>query len=416
MKILIVHQFLLAQNDAGGSRWNQFAKHFAQSGHHVTVLAGTVHYATGKKDPAYRGKFIVKESPAKNLTVLRCHVNSGYNKNFLARFFAYLSFALSSTWAGLFYCKKHDVIITSSPPLSVGITGWILGLIKRTPVIFEVRDLWPDFAIDTGVLKNSLMIQLSRWLEKSSYQYATHIVTLTPAFKNILIHKKNIPPNKITTIPNAADLDLIQPATTENHIRTKYNLTEKFVVTYVGAHGVANHLLQLLETAKILKDHDDIRFLLIGDGMQKPMLKKTAQQWNLHNLLFIDSVPKRDITNYLAASDICTALLKKCDAFKTVYPNKLFDYFAAKRPVILAIDGAARELIKQADAGLYVEPENPTQFAQALLELKNNPKKRNTLAQNGYNFVKKNFNRPTLAKKYLHLLNQLTTTSRHHNT
>ena len=404
MHILVVHQYFLGKKDAGGSRWNQFAKYWAQAGHKITILAGTVHYATGRKLPKYKGRFIVREQEQENVQVLRCHVSESYNKSFAGRFWAYLSFAFSTVWSGLFYVGKCDVIICTSPPLSVGFTGWILSKFKRVPMVFEVRDLWPESAIDTGVITNRWLIKMSYWLERKSYRSANWINVLTPAFKKTLVEKKKVRPQRISVIPNGADLDIFKPGQRDNWVREKHDLGDRFVVTYVGAHGVANHLIQILETAGLLKDDLSVVFMLVGDGMEKPMLKEKAAQWQLDNVVFVDSVPKDVIVDYVAASDVCTAVLKKVDTFKTVYPNKVFDYMSGARPIIIAIDGAARELIEKAGAGLYVKPEDPKQFAQVVQRFKEEPDFRKDCAQSGLKFVSEHFARSSLAVKYLCIL------------
>ncbi len=404
MRILVVHQYFLGKNDAGGSRWNQFAKYWAQAGHKITVLAGTVHYSTGRKPVEYKGKFIVRRQPAKNIEVLRCYVSRSYNKSFIGRFRAYITFVFSTIFAGLFLAGQCDVIICTSPPLMVGLTGWILSKLKKAPMVFEVRDLWPESAIDTGVIRNKWLIKLSFWLEKKSYKSANWINALTPAFEKTLIKKKNIKPERISMIPNGADLDIFKPGERNNWVRKKHALGDNFVVTYVGAHGVANCLVQLLQSAKRLTEYPDIILMLVGDGMEKPALEQKAEQWGLKNVLFVDSVPKNVIVDYIAASDVCTAVLKRVETFKTVYPNKMFDYMSACRPSIIAIDGAARKLIEDAQAGIYVEPENAKEFAEAVLKLKDNTQLCEEYGENGLNFVKKNFARSTLAEKYMDIL------------
>ena len=404
MHILLVHQYFLRKNDAGGSRWNQFAKYWSQQGHKVTVLAGMVHYASGKKAPEYKGKFIVREQETENVQVFRCHVSESYNKSFLGRFWAYISFVVSSVYAGLFKTGKPDVVICTSPPLTVGLTGWILSKFKRIPMVFEVRDLWPESAIDTGVLTNKWLINLSYWLEKKSYKSANWINVLTPAFLQALLEKKNIRPDRISMIPNAADFDIFKPGARNNWVREKHKFDNKFVVTYIGAHGVANHLIQILECAKILNDRSDIAFMLVGEGMQKQMLIETARQLKLNNVVFVNAVPKNLVVDYITASDVCTAVLKKVDTFKTVYPNKVFDYMSVAKPVVVAIDGVARKLVEDASAGIYVEPENPRMFADAVLTLKNNPQLCSDYGNNGLEFVRKNFDRNVLAIKYLDIL------------
>jgi len=273
-------------------------------------------------------------------------------------------------------------------------------------MVFEVRDLWPESAIDTGVLTSRPLIKMSYWLEKKSYHSANWINVLTPAFKEALINQKNIKPDRISMIPNGADLDIFKPGERNNWVRKKHNLGDKFVITYVGAHGVANHLIQLLETARLLKDQSDILIMLVGDGMEKSMLKEKAAQWELGNILFVDSVSKDVIVDYVAASDVCTAVLKKIDTFKTVYPNKVFDYMSAARPIILAIDGVARKLVEDSEAGIYVEPENPLLFVEAILKLKQDEHFCLNCGKKGLDFVTRNYARNILAEKYLDIISQ----------
>ena len=240
MKILILHQYFLEKNDPGGSRYNQFVKYWEEMGHEITVVAGTVHYATGNKEEKYKGKWVVKESYSDNVSVFRTYVSDSYNKSFMGRLSGYFSFTFSSLWAILFHIKRHDVIIVTSPPLFVGITGILSKFIKRMPLVFEIRDLWPESAIDTGVLTNNFLIKMAYFVERISYRFADKINVLTPAFKLALIDKKNIISEKIIFIPNGADLDIFAPGEKNNWVREKYNLQDKFVITYMGAHGLAN--------------------------------------------------------------------------------------------------------------------------------------------------------------------------------
>lgn len=400
MKILVIHQYYLGKNDGGGSRFNEFAKYWSRKRHTVTVIAGTVHYATGKKDDEYQGRWVVKEKDSENITVYRTYVSGKYNKSFLGRLWGYFSFTFSSIWAGLFVAGCQDVVIASSPPLFVGISGYVISRMKRAPLVFEVRDLWPESAIETGVLTNKVLIKLSLWMEKFIYNKAKLINVLTPAFREKLVREKGVPSKKIALIPNGADFSLLRQGEKNNYVRKKYNLNGNFVVAYIGAHGVANHLIQIIETARELKDLPDIRFMLVGDGMEKEELKKKVQEYGLENVLFIDTQPKTQIADFCNAADVCCAVLKKVDTFKTVYPNKIFDYMACARPVILAIDGVARELIEKAGAGIFVEPENIKEFKEAVLFLYNNRTLCDEFGNNGYQYAKANFSREKFSLEY----------------
>lgn len=408
MKILVVHQYFLGKDDAGGSRWNQFARYWAEAGHEVTILAGMVHYTKGTKAPEYKGRFIVREQISPNVTVYRCHVSESYNKSFAGRAWAYMSFAFSSLWAGVFRADKPDVIVATSPPLTVAPTMWLLSRFRRVPAVFEVRDLWPESAIDTGVLTSKPIIWLSYKLEALAYRKARWINVLTPAFEEALVAKKCVSRDRISMIPNGADLDIMTPGPKDNEIRRQLGLEGKFVVSYFGAHGRANKVGQLLDVAERLKgSHPDVRILLVGDGMEKPAIVEDARKRCLDNVIFVDSVPKEQVCDYINASDVCTAVLMKNDTFKTVYPNKVFDYMSCKRPIIIAIDGVARKLVEDAGAGLYAAPEEPQAFVDALLKLKGDPALMQRMAENGYRHASQHYSRKGMARKYLVLLERL---------
>lgn len=409
MNILLLHQYYLEEDDHGGSRWNEITKQWADEGHQIQVIAGMMHYTSSEKRTEYKGKWFVKKKQGA-VEVMRCHVSESYNSNFIGRLWAYFSFVFSSIWAGLFRINgNYDVIIVTSPPLFIGISGYIISLFKRTPYVFEIRDLWPESAIDTGVVTNKFIIKLAFSLEKFIYKKAILINVLTPAFRDELIRKKGIAADKIIFIPNAADFslsdDLVQNFDV-NKFKTDNDLVEKFVIIYVGAHGVANHLDQILDTAKLLKDNN-VLFLLIGDGMEKPRLIKRANDENIQNVRFINPVPKADVFKYILASNMGTSVLKSVETFKTVYSNKTFDYMACKKPILMAIDGVSRELVEQADAGVFVQPENSEDFAQKIMQYLLNHAEIKRQGVNGYHFAKENFDRKILAKKYLNLIQKV---------
>ncbi len=409
MKILLIHQYYLEKNDGGGSRWNEMTKFWAEQGHDISVLAGMVHYNTGKKHEKYKGKYIFDDKNYENgIRVIRSHVSESYNVNFFGRLWAYFSFVTSSIISGIFYARdKYDVIIVSSPPLFVGVTAYVLSFLKRTPFVFEIRDLWPESAIDTGVLKNKTIINLAYWFEGFIYRKAKKINVLTPAFRDYLINKKRVDLNKICFIPNAADFSLVKNVSINfdpNYFRRQHNIDENsFVITYVGAHGVANHLIQIIDTAELLKD-TNVLFLLIGEGMEKKSLKEEALSRNMLNVRFIDAVPKSEVFKYILASDMGASVLKKVDTFKTVYSNKTFDYMSCKKPLFMLIDGVSRLLVEEANCGVYVEPENKFEFKDKILQYLNNQERVAREGENGYNFAIQNFDRSILALKYLEII------------
>lgn len=406
MNILLLHQYFLEEDGAGGARFNEMTRIWSDNGHHISVIAGMMPDHTGMKRPEYKGKkFAFKKQG--NVSVYRCHVSESYNISFVGRAIGYFSFTWFALWFGIFKVKgKFDVVLVSSPPIFIGAVGFIFSKLKGIPMIFEIRDLWPESAIDTGVLKNKLIIKISYWFEQFLYRESRRIVVLTPAFRDILINKKNISSSRIIYIPNAADLNLTEPLMLNfdsNKLREERGAINKFIIVYVGAHGLANGLHQILDTAELLTD-TNVVFWLIGKGMKREELISDANRRNLNNIEFIDPVPREEVFRFILASDMGTSVLIKCDTFKTIYSNKTFDYLSCKKPVFLAIDGVSRKLIEEADAGIYVEPENPEDFARKIRLYLNNPDLVKQQGQNGYHYVKRNFNRLDLAAEYLEFL------------
>jgi len=409
MKILLLHQYFLEEDDPGGSRWNEMTKVWTEKGHDVTVIAGMMHANGLEKRDEYKGKYFVKKKQG-GVTVHRTHVSESYNNGFLGRLWGYFSFMFSSLWAGLFKVEgKYDSVIVTSPPLFVGISGYMISFVKRIPMVFEIRDLWPESAIDTGVLTNKWIIKLAFTVEKFIYKKSKLINVLTPAFYQTLKNKKGINESKLIMIPNAADFSLSKEILANfdrNEFRRNHDLENNFVITYVGAHGVANHLEQILEAGKKLED-TNVLFLLIGQGMEKQRLQEKAEKMQVKNVRFLDPVPKKEVFKYILASEMGASVLKKVDTFKTVYSNKSFDYFSCKKPILMAIDGVSRKLVEDAKAGSFVEPENAEEYNRIIRAYLTDPNRLIEEGNNGYEFAKINFDREILANKYLKSIEQI---------
>ena len=406
MKILLIHQYFKEADVTGGARFNEMTRIWKELGHEITVIAGDLDGQSSKKREEYKSNFI-KKNLQNGIEVFRCNVSESYNKNFLGRLWGYFSFVISGTYAGLFKVKgKYDVILVTSPPLFVGIIAYILSIFKKTPFVFEVRDLWPESAIDTGVLQNKYIIRFAYWFEKFIYKKASLINVLTPAFYKTLVEAKNVPNSKLIEIPNAADFaisdDLLSTFDFKS-FRKELGWNSKFVITYVGAHGVANGLHQINETAQLLCN-TNVLFVLIGAGMKKLELIEQTNDLKLENVIYLDAMPKKEVLKYVLASDMGASVLIKNDTFKTVYSNKTFDYMSCKKPILMVIDGVSRELVEKAEAGVFVEPENVKDFSEKIVMYMKEPELLKIQGENGYNYAKDNFDRDFLAKKYLKYL------------
>lgn len=411
MKILLIHQYFLEKDDPGGARFNEMTRFWAAQGHSVTVLCGMVNYVTGKIPARYKGVNFHASFYYPGVEVLRCRVSERYNANFIGRLWAYFSFVWFSLHGifGPWRKRRFEVVIATSPPLFVGITAMVVSFIRRVPYVFEVRDLWPESAIDTGVLTNSLLIRLSYAFEKLSYRRAALINVLTPAFKEHLITRKHVSPEKIVAISNACDFsmaDELVHSLDVRRFRAALGWEDRFVLIYVGAHGVANHLIQLIDMAAQLT-HTNALVVLVGDGMTKPSLRDEVGRRSLTNVLFVDPLPKCEVMKYILAADVGISALKKVDTFKTIYSNKTFDYMACRKAVLLAIDGVSRQLVEEAACGVYAEPENVRELATAALQLMTQPAETVAMGQRGYAFARQHFDREVLANQYLNCLEGL---------
>lgn len=406
MRITLFHQYFLGKNDPGGSRWNEFTSFFSKkAGFKTEAIAGNIHYATGKK--ILPNTWSNTEKVDDDIILYRTWTYSGYNRNFYGRVIGYLSYTFSSL-VKAFQLQKPDLYIVTSPSIFVGITAIIVSKLRGVPFIFEVRDLWPESAVATGVLTNKFLLSILYALEYRLYKYAKKIVVLTPAFKVNIVSRFAQFEDKIEIITNGADFSIMAREHQGDAIRNQYGWGSKKVFTYLGAHGVANDLIQVVEVAKALKEHESIHFVLIGDGMQKVMLQAKAQEYGLKNIEFIDSIPKHEVVDYIYASDICMAILKKTDTFKTVYPNKVFDYMSCKKPVLVTIDGITRELIEVAKCGLYSEPENLESFQESIVQLvAMSEKELEEMGTSGYRYVKEHFDREKLAQKYIEVIEDI---------
>lgn len=402
MHILLIHQAFAAVNEAGGTRHYEMASHLAKNNHHVTIITSPVSYMTGEKnDPA--GQQNTEDVFSGRLRIIRSYSIPALHKSFFHRLLNFFSFMVSSFLKGL-AARQVDLVWGTTPPIFQAVTGWLLARMKRVPYVLEVRDLWPDFAIDVGVLNNRFLISASRWLEKFLYRHADHIIVNSPGFIQHIKAKTDKP---ITLIPNGVDTSMFYPPQIEQEIKTRYGLDEKFVVLYAGAHGLANDLTTLLEAAEHTSSKPEIKIVLVGDGKEKPALMAYAEARHMNNVLFMPPVSKQQMHSILAASDACLAILKPIDMFKTTYPNKVFDYMAAAKPVILAIDGVIREVVETAGCGIFAAPGNSQALADAIKTLAADPGNAAQMGKNGRSYVEKHFNRADFSARLEELFTSL---------
>jgi glycosyltransferase involved in cell wall biosynthesis len=400
--ILLIHQAFAGLDEAGGTRHIEMARTLVERGHRVTVIASPVSYLTGRVR-SQRMRWVERQDVEPEIVILRTYTYSAWHRSFVHRVFSFISFMFSSFWVGL-NVRAVDVVWGTSPPIFQGWTAWLLARLKGAKFVFEVRDLWPAFAIAVGVLRNRLLIRLSLWLESFLYRHADGVIVNSPGF---IEHVQVRGAAQVRLIPNGASPEMFDPRGRGESFRQAHGLEERFVVLYAGAHGLSNDLEVVLQAAAQLMEETEIVFLLVGDGKEKRKLQEKAQALELKNVCFLPPVSKQAMAEVLAAADAGLAILKPLELYRTTYPNKVFDYMAAGRAVLLAIDGVARQVVEEAQAGLFVEPGNPAALAEAVKTLADDRQRTWRMGMAGRIYVEQHLNRRDITNHFADYLESL---------
>ncbi|HWS24846.1 MAG TPA: glycosyltransferase family 4 protein [Anaerolineales bacterium] len=398
MHILLIHQAFAAINEPGGTRHHEISRFLVERGHQVTVIASPVSYLSGTSSHK-TDEFI------EGVRILRAYTYVALHRSFIHRFFAFVSFMISSFFLGI-GIKQVDLVWGTSPPIFQGVTALFLARIKGAKFLFEVRDLWPEFAVAIGVLKNPILIKLSEWLERFLYRNSDQAIVNSPGY---LEHVRERGGKNVTLVPNGADLSMFNGNIDSASFIRQNHLDGKFIVLYAGAHGISNDLGVLIGAAELLLDVPKIQIVLVGDGKEKENLIKQAQEKELTNLTFIKSTPKDQMAAVIASSDVCVGILKPIDSYKKTYPNKIFDYMAGAKPIALVIDGVIRDVVTKADCGIFCQPGDPNGLANCIRRYYQDPDLRRRHGENGRRYLKENFDREMIAENFLVLINLLIT-------
>jgi colanic acid biosynthesis glycosyl transferase WcaI len=410
VKILYLSQYFPPEMGAPAARASELTRHWAAGGHDVTVLTGFPNHPTGRVPSEYCDEFrqLVTREQIDGVDVVRTWLWPLPNRRAYERILNYSSFCLSSALTGLFL-SRPDVVIASSPQLLVGLAGWWLAAWKHVPLVFEVRDLWPESLSAVGMgSQTSLTHRILAKIAEFLYRKATRIVVVTPAFKDHLIKYWQIPASKISVVENGVETSLFSPQNTNPELRKEWGAEGKFVVSYIGTIGMAHGLESLLEAAaRMQQSAPEILFLLLGEGAERERIQSLANSRSLTNLRFVGQQPREKIPAYIAASDACLVLLKKADLFKTVIPTKMLEFMSCARPVILGVQGQAQQIIEESQSGICIAPENAGDLVQAITRLAADPTLRDSLGRNGRRYIQQRFSRRSTAEAYLDVLENL---------
>jgi glycosyltransferase involved in cell wall biosynthesis len=395
--ILFVHQAFNTTQNGGGTRHFEIFRNWGRVGWSVNVVTSGREYLSGR--PTRWGE----ESYGLRITQVPCLVN--HHRSILFRKMSYLWFSVAALFACL-RLKKVDIVLGTSPPISQALTALVAAKILRKPFLFEVRDLWPDFPIALNLIRNRFMIELFRRIERFLYRESSHIVINSPGFLSPL-KSKGVDTRKISLVPNGVDVTMFDRPRHTERLRRVLGLDRKFTILYAGAIGIANDLDTLIEAAHQLREEKDIVFLLIGDGIMLNSIKSKCDRLNLVNVKFLSTRPKCHMREFVGLADLCYAGLIKCPVLHTTYPNKVFDYMAAGKPVLLALDGPMRSVIEEADAGVCVPPGDRSLVAKGILALRNDRMKCHIMGQNGRSFVSKRFSRDVQSEAFRSIISGL---------
>lgn len=409
MRVLFISQYFPPEMGAPAARTYELARRWVQMGAEVTVVTALPNHPTGVVPERYRqGRFF--EEHLDGIRVLRTWIYAAANRGFWRRSLNYVSFMFSSLLLGVRRAGPVDVIIATSPQFLVGISGWIASRWRSAPFIFEVRDLWPDSIAELGMLREGIVLRQLRRLEMLLYRQATRVIGVAHSTRRELL-ARGVDPEKIVIIPNGADAEVFRDLEKYNGIRENLSLGRKFVVSYIGTHGLAHGLETVLDSAHRLREFDDIVFLFVGDGAERERLLQRSAQLQLKNVHFLGVQPRERIPHYLATSDVSLVPLRRKSLFQKVLPSKLFEIMGCSRPVILGVEGEARAAVESAGAGLCVRPEDPEALTQAILTLYRDPTLVDLLGRNGRQYVRRHYCRDRLARRYFETLRRVVSES-----
>jgi glycosyltransferase involved in cell wall biosynthesis len=407
MRILFFTHYFPPEGNAPASRTYETCKRWVRDGHEVCVITGVPSAPEGVVYEGYRKRLWPQRERMDGIEVLRVWSYVAPNRRVLRRILNFVSFMCTATLSGLFV-RRPDVVIATSPQLFCGWAGVLVTRVRRLPFVLEIRDLWPDSIIAVEALRQGLVLQLLYKLEAWMYAAADHIVTVGEGYRRELL-AKGAAPDKVTVVPNGIDTELFYPLPPDPELRRDLDLEGRFVCSYLGTIGMACGLRVVLEAAKILRERGvrDVVFMMVGDGAEREALEEQARAEGLTEVRFLGRQPKNRVPRLLALSDAALVHLKREPLFSTVLPSKIFEAAAMGRPILLGVEGHAAKLVTESDMGLCFEPENAEELVAALDRLRADPELSRKLGENGQQLVTKCFNRDSLARQFLVLLESL---------
>ena len=403
MHILFLTDNFPPEVNAPASRTFEHCREWVRAGNKVTVITCAPNFPKGKVFDGYRNRLWQSEDMS-GIRVIRVWTYITANEGFTRRVIDYVSFMFSAVIASPFV-RQVDVVVGTSPQFFTACAAYLTGSIKRVPWVFELRDIWPESIRVVGAMKDSKILDWLEKLELFLYKKANAIVSVTHAFRDILV-QRGVDGSKIHVVTNGVDIGRFKPRHKDAELVARYGLKGKFVAGYIGTHGLAHALDTVLDAAGIIKKKrggNRYRFIMLGDGANKNSLVERARAEGLDNVIFIDSVPKDEVVRYWSLLDASIIHLKKDKLFTTVIPSKLFECMGMGIPVLHGVHGESASIVEKEEVGIVFEPENAEALCDALQELSGNDEQYEIYKSNAI-FAAKKYDRSVLASKMLNVL------------
>ena len=401
MKILFLTDNFPPESNAPATRTYEHCLEWVAKGAVVTVITCAPNFPKGEVYPGYKNKWY-QEEKMDGIRVIRVWTYITPNRDLFKRILDYMSFCIAGFIASLFV--QTDLIIATTPQLFTAVAGYFTSICKRKPWIMEVRDLWPESIKAVGAMEQSRILKILDRLVLFLYRKADRIVVVTDAFKERMI-ACGVSAKKISVIKNGVHTHQYQVREKNNALVKKHQLENKFVIAYIGTHGMAHKLDFILDCAATIQQ-DDIHFLFVGDGAYKARLVKKAKDMDLKNVTLLDAIPKSEVAEHISVADVALINLRKSDTFKKVLPSKIFENAAMSTPILLGVEGEAKELVSSYEAGLCFEPENKVDFLEKI-NLIYRDKNQYEKFQKGCQLLAKAFDRKALALEMLGVMQSM---------
>jgi len=401
MKLLFLTDNFPPESNAPASRTYEHCKEWVKEGIEVTIITCNPNFPFGKTYDGYKNKLYQTEE-IDGIKVIRVWSYMSENKGAIKRILDYSSYAVMAFFAGLFV--RTDLIVATSPQLFTALGGCALAKVKRKPWIFELRDLWPEGIKDTGAIKNTKILNFLTKMELCLYRKSTHVVTVSKGLKENL-SSRGILPSKIDIVTNGANLELFKAREKSETLLNELGLQNKFIFGYIGTHGLAHGLEFIIDSIKDIKD-ERIHFLFIGTGAKKEATVALSKKLGLKNVTFLPPVSKSEVVDYISIIDVALVPLTKTDIHASLIPSKIFESASMRKPILLGVEGEAKEIIETHNAGLTFEPENKDEFLSGVKILSNDVELFTTLQQ-GCDELADTFSRKSLAMNMLDILKKI---------